>query len=223
LSTEPLSILHLDRRVAVVAKPPGLLVHRTRTDSLEDALLQRLRDQLGRRVYPVHRLDRMASGLVAFGLDSEAARCLQAGLQAEGAVKEYLVLARGACAERFESRAPLADDKGAARAAWTRFKRLAFFPALSATLLCARLESGRYHQIRRHLAMLGHHVIGDPRYGKARTNRVAARDLGLERLFLHAWRMAIVRPLDGPLAARAPLAADLKAVLERLEALTSHA
>ena len=76
---QPLVVLHLDDRVVVVDKPPGLLVHKTRTGSDEDALLQRLRDQLGRRLYPVQRLDRMASGLIAYGLDSRAATTAQPG------------------------------------------------------------------------------------------------------------------------------------------------
>jgi len=219
-ATEPLAILFRDARVVVVAKPPGLLVHRTRSGSGEEALLQRLRDQLGQRVFPVQRLDRWASGLVAFGLDPEATADLQTGLQAPDARKEYLVLARGACSGRFECRAPLVDDKGVERVAHTAFERLAFLPGLPATLLRARLHTGRYHQIRRHLALLGHHVVGDPRYGKARTNRAAAR-LGLARLFLHAWRLGLPRPLDGLLQVRAPLAGDLRAVLERLRAVAS--
>lgn len=214
--TERLTILHRDERVVVVDKPAGLLVHRTRAGSGEEALLQRLRDQLGTRVYPVHRLDRMASGLVAYGLDPRAAERLQAGLQADGCVKEYLVLARGACPGNFECHEPLVDDKGIARAARTTCVRLAFLPALPASLLRVCLHTGRYHQIRRHLALAGHHVVGDPRYGKARTNRDAARRFGLERLFLHAWRLRIPRPLDGILAVRAPLAPDLRGVLQGL-------
>lgn len=212
---EPLAILHLDARVVVVSKPPGLLVHRTRSGSGEEALLQRLRDQLGRRVFPVGRLDRWASGLVAYGLDPAATSELQAGIQGPGAAKEYLVLARGACPASFGCQQPLVDDKGVAREARTSFARLAFFPRLPATLLVVRLHTGRYHQIRRHLALLGHHVVGDPRYGKARTNRAAA-SFGLARLFLHAWRLEVPRPASGRLAVRAPLAADLRAVLLRL-------
>src|SRR5688572_4667479 len=107
-----LSIPYRDERVVVVVKPAGLLVHRTSTGSGEEALLQRLRDQLGREVHPVHRLDRMASGLLAYGLDSRAAKGLQAGLKAADALKEYLVLVRGPCEAVFESRARLIDDHG---------------------------------------------------------------------------------------------------------------
>lgn len=213
---EALDILHLDECVVVVAKPPGLLVHRTRSGSNEEALLQRLRDQLGRRIYPVHRLDRMASGLLAYGLDSRAAQRLQGGLQAADARKEYLVLVRGFSAPEFECRQALLDDKGVMRDAHSAFTRLAQFPEARASLLCARIRTGRYHQIRRHLAFAAHHVLGDTRYGKARANRFCARRHGLARLFLHAWRLDIPHPDGGRLAVTAALAPDLRAVLESL-------
>ena len=213
----PLAILHLDESVVVVDKPPGLLVHRTKSGSNEEALLQRLRDQLGRRVYPVHRLDRMASGLLAYGLDPRAAQRLQGGLQSADACKEYLVLVRNPCAAEFESHAPLLDDKGVARDAHSVLTRLALFPAARASLLCARIHTGRYHQIRRHLALSGHHVLGDTRYGKARANRFFARRHGLARLFLHAWRLDLPHPGGGRLAVTASLAPDLRAVLESME------
>lgn len=211
-----LAILHLDEQVVVVDKPPGLLVHRTRSGSGEEALLQRLRDQLGRRVHPVHRLDRMASGLLAYGLDPRAAQRLQAGLQAADARKEYLVLARGFCAQHFESRATLVDDKDVERDAHTEFTRVAAFAGARVSLLRARIHTGRYHQIRRHLALHALHVVGDTRYGKARANRFFAARHGLARMFLHAWRLDVAHPLGGRLTVTAPLAADLQAVLASL-------
>jgi len=217
-SVAPLVLLHLDERVVVVDKPAGLLVHRTHAGSGEDALLQRLRDQLGRRVHPVHRLDRMSSGLIAYGLDRSSAGRLQAGLQAADARKEYLVLVRGLAPREFESRAPLVDDKDVARDAHSEFRRLASFPDERASLLCARIHTGRSHQIRRHLALAGHHVLGDPRYGKARANRRCARHHGLARPFLHAWRLDVAHPDGGRLVAEAPLAVDLVAVLASLRA-----
>lgn len=213
---DALTVLYLDGEVVVVDKPPGLLVHRTQRGSADEALLQRLRDQLGRRVYPVQRLDRMTSGVIAYGLDSRAAQRLQAGLQADDAVKEYLVLARGFCPAAFESRRPLVDDKGIERVARTELARLAAFPETRASLLCARIHTGRTHQIRRHLAHAAHHVVGDTRYGKARVNRFLARRHRLPRLFLHAWRLDVAHPSGGRLTVRAPLAADLRAFLERL-------
>jgi len=215
VSVPPLPILHLDEERVVVSKPAGLLVHRTSTGSGEEALLQRLRDQLGREVFPVQRLDRWTSGAIAYGLSSRGAQRLQAALKRPEAVKEYLALVRGWVAEPFESRAPLVDDKEVAREAWSEFRPREVFATLRVTLVVARLHSGRYHQVRRHLALAGHHVLGDPRYGKARSNRHFAAHFGLARLFLHAWRLVIPGP-GAALEVEAPLAGDLAAVLDRL-------
>lgn len=213
----PLPILHLDDERVVVSKPPGLLVHRTSTGSGEDALLQRLRDQLGREVFPVQRLDRWTSGAIAYGLSSRAAQRLQAALKRPEAHKEYLALVRGRVCEPFESRAPLLDDKDVLRDAWSEIRPREALPVQRLTLVVVRLHTGRYHQVRRHLALAGHHVCGDPRYGKARLNRHLAAHFGLERLFLHAWRLVVPGP-EAPLAVEAPLVADLAVVLERLRA-----
>lgn len=213
---EPLTILHLDAHVVAVDKPPGLLVHKTHKGANEEALLQRLRDQLGKRIYPVHRLDRAASGVIAFAIDPAATAPLQAGFQADDALKEYLVLARGVTPEAFESRRPLTDDKGVERDAWTELARVMTLPESRASLLRVRIHTGRYHQIRRHLAHAAHHVLGDTRYGKGKDNRYHRQRHGLPRLFLHAWRLDVAHPAGGRLAVTAPLAPDLREFLLRL-------
>jgi tRNA pseudouridine65 synthase len=213
---EPLPILYRDDELVVVSKPPGLLVHRTSTGSGEEALLQRLRDQLGRPVFPVQRLDRWTSGTIAYGLDPRAAQRLQRELKSPAAVKEYLALVRGLVRAPFESRAPLVDDHAVERDAWSEFRPLAPLAGHELTLVVARLHTGRYHQVRRHLSLAGHHVCGDPRYGKARLNRRLAAHHGLARPFLHAWRLVIPRGEGAPLALEAPLAPDLERVLVSL-------
>lgn len=211
--TAAVPLLHLDAHVVVVDKPSGLLVHRTRTGSGEDALLQRVRDQLGRPIFLAQRLDRHTSGVLACALAAEVVPRLQAVLTAPGARKEYLALVRGACATAFTCDEALVDDKGVAREARTGVTRLAWLPLLRASLVLVRLHTGRYHQIRRHLANRGHHVLGDPFYGRARENRRAAR-LGLQRPFLHAWRLEAAHPVAGELSATAPLPPELQDFLE---------
>ena len=100
----PISILHLDDQVVVVSKPGGMIVHRTRESSDRVFLLQTLRNRLGRFLYPVHRLDRAASGALARAFSPEGAKRLQASLKAEDAVKEYLVLVRGETPDTGETR-----------------------------------------------------------------------------------------------------------------------
>lgn len=211
----PLTILHLDPHVVAVDKPAGLLVHKTRSGADEEALLQQLRDQLGQRLYPVHRLDRPASGVIAFALDPKLTAALQAGFQADDAVKEYLVLTRGVVAMAFESRRPLIDDKGVLRDAWTEVAPVMRFPGRRCSLLRVRIHTGRQHQIRRHLACADLNVLGDHRYGNARENRVH-RTHGLARMFLHAWRLDVAHPTGGRLSVTAPLPADLRAFMARL-------
>jgi tRNA pseudouridine65 synthase len=212
----PIPILHLDEHVVVVDKPAGLLVHRTGRDPTEEALLQRVRDQIGRPIFLAQRLDRDTSGVLACALSPQVVPNLQVVLTAPEARKEYLALVHGACPEAFTCDQPLVDDKGVARAACTSFARLADVPALDASLVLARLHTGRYQQIRRHLAGRGHAVLGDPFHGEAQANGRAAR-AGLRRLFLHAWRLDAAHPITGRLHAIAPLPPELAGVLDRLE------
>jgi tRNA pseudouridine65 synthase len=206
-------VLYQDERAVAVHKPPGILVHRGPRGGGPWYVLQLLRDTLGRLVYPVHRLDRAASGVLVFGLSGEAAGELHKALARPEAVKEYLVLCRGTTDEAFESRRELSNAKKVKQAAHSEFRRLATFDRMS--LLQARIHTGRRHQIRRHLHHLKHQVIGDTKYGKGRINQAQRDANGLPRMFLHARRLVL--PLaDGPLELEAPLAPDLREYLLRV-------
>lgn len=211
-----LSVRYLDPHIVIVDKPPGMLVHRVDGRKEAPVVLQTVRDQIGRYLYPVHRLDRPASGLLSFGLTKPDAKALQAALAAEDGRKEYLVLARGVTEEAGEIDRPLTNRErgGVKQAARTSYQRLAVVGGMS--LLHVRIHTGRHHQIRRHLSGVAHQVIGDTTHGKGRINREMRETHGLRRLFLHAWRLDIRHP-DGRrrIEARAPLAPDLRAFLAR--------
>jgi len=213
-----ISILHEDDWVVVADKPPLLLVHRSRESTDRVFLLQELSAKVGQHLYPVHRLDRAASGVIAMAKSSEAARALQSSLAADDAVKEYLVLVRGETPERGVIDRPLTDRSTEARtkkAAWTSFERIAFFSRSS--LLRVRIKTGRHHQIRRHFAHLAHQVIGCSHHGKGRINTFFRETYGLPRLFLHARVLDVEHPSkEGRLRVEAPLAEDLRAFLLRL-------
>ena len=214
-SLRPFHVLHRDEALVAVSKPGGLIVHRTPESTDRVFLLQELGAQLGRFLYPVHRLDRAASGVIVFALSSEAAAMLQAALQSPDARKEYLVLARGSAPGRFEVDRPLKNENGTPQEARTSFEKLAEMSR--ASLLRARIYTGRRHQIRRHLSRSAHQVIGDTTYGKGRINAFLREHYGLPRLFLHAERLEITHPLSGErLVIRAPLAEDLRGFLLRL-------
>jgi len=210
-----IKILHQDDDIVVAVKPSGLLVHRTRESRDTVFLLQELGAQLDRYLYPVHRLDRAASGAITFAFSSECARELQERINADDAFKEYLVLVRGSAPESGETSRPLTADNGVKRDARTSFTRMAEFSRCS--LLRARIYTGRRHQIRRHFAHLRHHLIGDTSYGKGRINQFFRDTYQLPRLFLHAWRLEFRHPRDDSLLRiRAPLQDDLAEFLNRL-------
>ncbi|OUU20665.1 MAG: hypothetical protein CBC13_10360 [Planctomycetia bacterium TMED53] len=182
-------VLHKTRHSIYLSKPSGMFVHPTSEQrNGGETLLTWTRDRVGHYVYPVHRIDRASSGIVCMGLSSEAAAALQSLLQAPSAKKRYLVLTRGKTPESFECDIPLARKKKEEPVpAKTHFRTILTNGDFS--LLEALIETGRRHQIRRHLARLGHQVIGDSTYGKGRINESLRKDFGLPRLFLHAYQL----------------------------------
>jgi tRNA pseudouridine65 synthase len=211
-----IEVLHHDAWVVVANKPPRLLVHRGPATKDRYFLLQELGRAVGSYLYPVHRLDRAASGIVAMATSSENARSLQAALCADDAVKEYLVLVRGETPPSGIIDRPLTDENsGEKRPAWTSYERIACFSRTS--LLRVRIKTGRHHQIRRHLSHIAHQVIGCTHHGKGRINEFFRGEYGLPRLFLHSTWLDVSHPSgEGRLRVRAPLAADLRCFLARL-------
>ena len=211
-------ILHRDDRLVVVAKPAGVAVHRGWAGDDEDALLQRVRDLVGAWVWPVHRLDRGASGAIAFALDQDAARALGESFMGRAVDKTYLALTRGHPPEQVRIDHPIPKKPGGERVpAVTEVRRLETFGRYA--LVEARPETGRLHQIRRHLKHISCPLIGDVRYGKGEHNRLFREQYGLHRLALHASRLVLPHPDGGVVDVSAPLAEDLESCLGMLRAL----
>jgi tRNA pseudouridine65 synthase len=210
-------VIYMDDDIVVVSKPTGMLVHKAaRMPEETVVLLQTVKNQIGRWLYPVQRLDRATSGLIAFGLRADAAAALQRSLTAPTCRKEYYVLARGAPPRRLASERPLQDDRGTPQPAHTEFLTLCCYRGCA--LLRARIFTGRSNQIRRHLNHLCHHALGDTTFGKGRLNQLFRTKYGLPRLFLHATRLCLDHPLTGVrLRLRDRLPADLRTTLHRLE------
>lgn len=210
---DELEILYSDDNVVFVSKPSGLLVHRTEMATDKDVLLQRVRNKLGRHVYPVHRLDRGASGIVGFGLSADAARELQQSLAEAGSVKKYYALVRGQTPPNFKVDRPLKNEVGVAQEAVTEFETVASSQYCS--LVTASLKTGRYHQIRRHLSHLGHHILGDRNHGKSGLNNLYRDKYGLNRLFLHAYFLSFsYRGVE--IKVNCPLPTELSSVIDGL-------
>jgi len=220
--TAPLPRLHEDARLIVVDKPPGLLVHRSALDAHEhDSVVDRVGLETGARPWPVHRLDKGTSGALVLARDAEAARRLGAAFEAGTVAKRYLALVRGWPADAGRIDHPLARDPERAsagqptRPAVTRYAVIRRFdwpfavddrhPSTRYALIEAIPETGRRHQIRRHLKHLGHPLVGDATHGKGVHNRAVAAWLGVTRLWLHAASIELPHPDDGrPLHVAAP-------------------
>lgn len=206
----PLQVLWQDERLVAVHKPAGWLVHRTWLDAHETRfVMQTLRDQLGRHVYPVHRLDKGTSGVLLMALDPDAARAMTQLFEARQTAKNYVALVRGWPALDVRVDHALKPDDAPEdvlpQDAVTRFQRLATlqldvpvdrYPTTRVALVQAQPETGRRHQIRRHLKHLAHPIIGDATHGKGAHNRWWAEQLGQQRLWLHASRLAFVHPFS---------------------------
>jgi 23S rRNA pseudouridine1911/1915/1917 synthase len=233
LSPEPIAlcVVHEDADLIVIDKPAGLVVHPGpghARGTLVHALLHHCPDLAGvggvARPGIVHRLDKGTSGLLVAAKHDRAHRALAAQFRAHSIEREYQALVRGAPrADRGSVSAPIGrhptDRKRfstrarigrAARTHWAVERRFA-----EHTLLRVRLETGRTHQIRVHLASIGLPIAGDPVYGGGRRG---ASLPGLGRPALHAAVLGFAHPRDGAwLRFESALPADLHAVLEELE------
>jgi len=216
----PHAIAWEDEHLIVADKPPGVVVHPARghrSGTLAQALAGRAAGgEEPWRPGIVHRLDRDTSGLLVVAKSDAVHRRLKAALSARDIEREYLALAEGRPSARTGTidaaigrdrrvRTRMSTDTDAPRAARTHFVTEEALPGF--TLLRVRLETGRTHQIRVHLAAIGHPVAGDPEYGTAGV-------LGLARQFLHATRLAFDHPVGGArVDVSSPLPPDLEAAL----------
>jgi 23S rRNA pseudouridine1911/1915/1917 synthase len=221
---EPVPTRYRDAHLVVVAKPAGVLTHPTPT-TRRDTLVNRLLAMgiplasAGGPVRPgiVHRLDVGTSGLLVVASTDEAFVALQAMFRRHAVVRRYLALVRGRPAhDAFSVVAPLGRraarivvDHVRGRGSATAF--VVREPLSATSLLEAAPETGRTHQIRVHLQAIGHPIVGDRRYGGAGD---AARRLGLERPFLHSWRLELAHPITGErISVEEPLPQELRDAL----------
>ncbi len=223
-----LAIVYEDDDLLVVDKPAGLVVHPGNGNpagTLLNALLHHVAAAVGLpRAGIVHRLDKETSGLLVVAKSETAQTDLVRQLQARSVKRHYLALVHGNVARAGTVDAPIGRHPtqrvkmavvGGGREARTHYEVRRRFAA--ATLLECRLETGRTHQIRVHLASIGHPLVGDPTYGR----RHAATPLlaNFPRQALHAWRLQLLHPrLGREMTWEAPLPADFTTLLERLEA-----
>jgi len=230
-----LAVLFEDEHLLAVNKPAGLAAH-PGTGITGATLVEEARAYLKTpddlppaefRPSPAHRLDRDTSGVVLVARTRKAmVRLTEIFTEGERVRKSYLALAKGKMPRDAGTiDQPLSEHEQTARSrsmrgvnfqeAITHYKVLAAMK--EASLLSLRIETGRTHQIRRHLQAVGHPVAGDRRHGDFAWNRLAKQRWGLSRMFLHAWKLELPHPATGAtLRLEAPLPAELADVLERM-------
>ncbi len=220
------SVIREDERLLVLNKPAGIAVHGG--SGLSFGVIEALRAlRPGEPLELVHRLDRDTSGCLLIARKTSVLRVLHALLREGRFEKGYLALVRGQWdLGRKRIDVPLRTDlrvhgertvraHTSGKAASSDFTPVQFF-GRRATLMQVAIHTGRTHQIRVHAAHAGHPVAGDEKYGDAQFN-AQLRELGLERMFLHAHQVGFEWPGGGEFSASAPLPDDLRAVLDQLE------
>ena len=226
-----LDIIYRDENYIAINKPSGLLVHKSpKARDVKEFALQMLRDQIGLRVYPCHRLDRPTSGVLLFALNSEAAAKMAFIFENRLIEKSYISLVRGwPKLDKGEIDYPLAEDKGSDK---DKKEAVSFYELSEKyelnvavdrydktrySLLKVNPKTGRKHQIRRHLKHLNHPIVGDSKYGKSKHNNFFKDAYSFSRLALHCCSLKFEHPyLNETLIIEAALSSDLEELLSQL-------
>ena len=221
-------IIYEDEFLVAINKEAGLLVHRSWLDKGETRFAMQLtRDAVGCHVFPVHRLDKATSGVLLFAKSSDVARSLNEAFTEHKITKQYLAVVRGYMPERGTvdyalsfQHDDIADkfadlDKPAQEAVthWESLAQIELPFAVSKkhdtsrySLMRLTPETGRKHQLRRHMRHVFHHIVGDTSHGDGRHNRFFRAQYGCARMLLHAESLALSHPVTGePLLLKAGL------------------
>jgi len=200
-----LEIIYQDEHLIAINKPHGLLVHQSSIarDATEFAL-QLLRDQVGKHVSPVHRLDRKTSGILLFAFDKVSEIAMHQQFMNSETDKKYLAILRGFTPDAMDIDYPLAKENGTMQDAFTSFKTLqraevpvAFgkHPTSRYSLIEATPKTGRMHQLRRHFSHILHPIIGDRTHGCNKQNKFFKDQWGMTTMLLHAAELEFMHPI----------------------------
>ncbi len=226
-----LEILFQDDDLVAVNKPAGLAVHRSKmVGNAEEFLIDLLREQVEGRLHLAHRLDRATSGVILIARSSEVAAALGEQFMGRSVRKRYLAVVRG-WPEPEEASIdyplPGSRETGPRREARTDYRRLATtevdialgrYPQQRYALVLAEPQSGRFRQIRKHMAHIHHPLIGDSQHGRGDHNRLFKQYFACHRMLLHALRLDFDHPVTGArMAIDAPLDDSWNRLLERFD------
>ncbi|MBL4676861.1 MAG: pseudouridylate synthase [Mucilaginibacter sp.] len=201
-----LEIIYRDEHLIAINKPHGLLVHRSSIAAdVSEFAIQLLRDQIGQKVYPVHRIDRKTAGVLLFALDKETEIAMQQAFMENRVKKRYLAIVRGFTPDEETIDYPLRKENGTLQDALTRYRTLSRaeldialgkHPTSRYSLVLAEPQTGRMHQLRKHLAHVFHPIIGDRTHGCNKQNKMFKEMWEMETMLLHAKELRFTHPVS---------------------------
>jgi tRNA pseudouridine65 synthase len=207
MNSKVLEVIYHDPHLIAINKPHGLLVHASSiaAEATEHAV-QQLRDQTGKWVFPVHRLDRKTAGVLLFAFDHETNSLMQQMFMGHQVEKVYHAIVRGYTPDEGTIDYPLTNDRGKVREAITRYRTLGRtelpvpvgkFATSRYSLVEVKPFTGRMHQIRKHFAHIFHPIIGDRPHGCNKQNRLFLEKWGHREMLLHAASLTFNHPRLG--------------------------
>lgn len=201
-----LEIVYQDEHIIAINKPHGLLVHRSSiANDAKEFALQLLRDQVNRRVSPVHRLDRKTGGLLLFTFEKDVEVAMHQQFQNGQVNKKYLAIVRGFSPDMQDIDYPLAKENGNMQEAFTSFITLdraelpiplGQHPTSRYSLVEASPTTGRMHQLRKHFAHIFYPIIGDRKHGCNKQNRFFKEQWNMTTMLLHASELSFKHPVN---------------------------
>ncbi|GAA4333268.1 tRNA pseudouridine(65) synthase TruC [Mucilaginibacter gynuensis] len=222
-----LDILFRDEHLIAINKPHGLLVHRSPIAiDAEEFALQMLRDQIGQKVNPVHRIDRKTGGLLLFAFDKPTEIAMQQQFMENQVSKSYLAIVRGYTDDNGEIDYALRKENGTLQEAFTAYttlQRAEIDVPLGAhatsrySLLRVVPTTGRMHQIRKHLSHIFHPIIGDRTHGCNKQNKLFKEKWDMTTMLLHAENLVFKHPVSGEqVTINAPVLPGFKQVMDMM-------
>lgn len=219
-----MNILFNDGLVLVLNKPAGLLTHRSPISPDKDSVVDRLKLMFENYPSPVHRLDRPTSGVIISAFTKEAARTIGNSFTSGMVQKSYLAIVRGHLNSSGFIEIPLKKDgEGELQEARTHYISLGQieipvennkYPSSRYSLVQVIPQTGRFHQIRRHMARTGHPILGDTSHGDLRHNRIFEKYFSNRRLLLHSESITFPHPESGEiLKIKAPVPEEMQRII----------
>jgi tRNA pseudouridine65 synthase len=201
-----LEVLYEDNELVAINKPHGLLVHRTSiATNASQFAVQELRNQIGQKVHPVHRLDRKTSGVILFAKDASLVAQLQGQFAKKTVRKKYWAILRGYSPVEGLIDYDLTNNEGKTQSAQTQYKLIKHteidlpfgkFNTSRYSWVEAEPLTGRMHQLRKHFAHILHPIIGDRPHGCNKQNKLFLEKWGMSNMLLHARSLTFEHPLN---------------------------